>query len=113
MKEFFSWLDRPQKLSTVVKGVRFLAILMGVLALAGLVVFLIAVWPVMADGPRIPLFYLLDEMDDEIEAILILIVGSVICAYVSHALRRRSRQAQDIQATNLPGDGMKGQPSSE
>ena len=101
MKAFFSWLDRPQSLSTVAKGTRFLAILMGVLALVGLVVFLIAVWPIISNGPRIPLLYLLDEMDDEIEAILTLIVGSVICGYVSHILRRRSRQTQDIQTTSL------------
>ena len=100
MKEFFSWLDRPQNLSAVAKGARFLAILMGILALAGLVVFLIAVWPAMTSGPRIPLLYLLDEMDDGVEAILLLIVGSMICAYVSHALRRRSRQAQEVQAAS-------------
>jgi len=89
MKAFFSWLDQPHNLSAAAKGACFLAVLMGVIALAGLTLFFISVWPVLANGPRIPLLYLLDEMDDEIGAILILIVGSVTCAYVSRVLLRR------------------------
>ena len=93
MKELFNRFTSPSALSAAAGGARLLAILMGALALAGTAALLFLLRPGASAGHGIPLLYLLDEMDDALEVIVMLAAGSAGCACLSRMLRRRSRAA--------------------
>ena len=88
-----SWLEQPQTRAMAVNVTRFLAVLLGVLALMLVIILSFALWPVLAGGPGIPLLHLLDELDDELEALLLLSLGAAVCCWASRALRRGGRAA--------------------
>ena len=84
-----TWQNRPQLLARTIRTTRLLAILFAILTLVALSLLMMFLWPVITNGNGIPLFAILDELDDEIGMILLLLCGSVVCALGARFLQRK------------------------
>lgn len=99
MDKMISWFSQPQNLMKASKLSRRIAIVLGVLTILAVILLIVVLRPV---ADRIPLIHLLDEMDDEIGSVAMLLIGSVVFAWLSRFLRRRGNTF--LQADKNCGD---------
>jgi len=89
------WISKPRLPNWAAKASRILAVVLDLLALGATILLAVLMQPALTSG--IPLFVLLDEFDDLLEAIFLLGIGSAVCAWIAHVLQNRIRNSQNTQ----------------
>lgn len=83
-----NYLNHPKTLKKAGRISRILAILLGILTIVSLLLLFAFIQPMLIGKGSMYLFVLLDELDDVIEGVLLMGLGSLLLAFLSLFLKR-------------------------